>query len=540
MTQSLQLVAPETVLVVVATALYLAAAFVPTRRHVWPGIALAALVVALASLAAVAGTAPSDPLQVSVVGGSLALAARGFFLVMGVAFVALSWRQMEGPRAPEYFASLLLVIAGMTLTACAGDLILLFVGLELISLPIYVLLYLPRHTEQSQEAATKYFFLSILSSAVLLYGMALLYGLAGTTNLEGIRQVLAASYVAPADLTPSRLGLLALVLLFAGLGFKIALFPFHFYAPDVYQGSPSVLAGLLAFAPKAAGFLALLRLTSYTMAGFEEYGERVALILAASTMIVGNLLALLQDNLRRLLAYSSIAHAGYMLIGLAVGFAETRRGIQLEGSLAFLTGIQSVLFYLAVYSLMTTGAFGVLVYLSRPRREIETVDDLAGLSRSQPLISAAMAVFLFSLAGVPPLAGFWGKLAVFGAALSVRDPAGGADRWFVALAVIGVINAAVAAVYYLRLVVAMYLREPLASAKPSGHKAVMSAIVACALAVLAIGAWPRMLIAVSQRIGPPPDRQVSRLRLSNAADNDARESVAHTDSGKVPEDKSEK
>jgi NADH-quinone oxidoreductase subunit N len=409
---------------------------------------------------------------------------RWLALVLGLLLVLLASRDAAAGQTPEIVGCLLLIIAGLMLVSISGELVLLFTGLELISIPTYVLLYLGRENAASQEATAKYFFLSILSSAVLLYGFSFLYGLGGSTTLAQMAPRLAAETLT--GLRP--LAILALVLIFAGLSYKIGVVPFHFYAPDVYQGTTAPNAAILAVIPKIAGVVALVRIVSLAMPGVEHVAWRLALIVAVATMTLGNTLALWQDNLRRLLAYSSIAHGGYLLIGLAAAFAagSPQRGLGTDGS-------HAALLYLAVYSLATIGAFAVLDYLGTPERPLNGVDELAGLGRTQPLAAVAMSVFMFSLTGVPPLAGFWGKLALFRSAIGVAGDQSGLDIWFISLAVIGGLNAAVAAAYYLRIVGTMYFRTPIVSLTTNGRGAFTS-LCACALLVLAVGLSPRPLV----------------------------------------------
>ena len=491
-TETLWRLTPEIVLITAAVVIYLGGAFFNAQR-LWRWIAGGGI--ALAALALwtqhgrpyTGGPLVIDPLAVYV--RWLALAAGGLL-------VLAASRPLADGGTPDYLGSLLLTIAGLMLVAGSGDLVLWFVGLELISIPTYILLYLGRRDAASQEAAAKYFFLGVLASAILLYGFSFLYGTAGSTQLAAIRQAL----LTPSDLPPGfdRLARLALVLIFAGLGFKIAAVPFHFYAPDVYQGTTYANAALLSVVPKAAGLVALLRIVAISMPGMEPHGWRIALLLAVLTMTVANLTALWQDNLRRLLAYSSIAHAGYMLIGLAVGLAG-------QQAPSLWDGLGALLFYLCVYAAATIGTFAALAYLGRDGRPLEAIDELAGLGRTRPLTAAVLAIFMFSLAGVPPLAGFWGKLAVFGSALTV-DAGAAAEvsrqPWFVALAILGVLNAVVAAVYYLRIVGVMYFRTPLATPKAEGGAGAWSAAMACAVLVVAIGLFPGPLLRESGRASP--------------------------------------
>jgi NADH-quinone oxidoreductase subunit N len=421
----------------------------------------------------------------------LAQFTRWLALAMGLLLVLAASHRREHD-APEYIGSLLLSVVGLMLLACADELVLLFLALELISIPTYIVLYLGRHDAASQEATAKYFFLGVLASALLLYGLAFLYGTTGSTSLPAISAHLS-ECACVADGRAVLAGV-ALVLIFAGLGFKIAVAPFHFYAADVYQGTTNLNAGLLSVVPKIAGMVALVRLVVISMPGTEAYGWRIAMAVAALTMTYGNVLALWQDNLRRLLAYSSIAQAGTMLIGLAVGLASS-------GATRW-DGVGGLLFYLCVYTIATLGTFAALVYLGREDHELSGVDELAGLGRTRPGIALLIAVFMFSLAGIPPLAGFWGKLTIFASALSVD--AGDLRVWFIGLAVLGVLNAAVAAAYYLRVVAVMYFRSPLATPKPQGGLGAWTTAVVCAMLVVAIGLWSGPLLRASYRASPGP------------------------------------
>jgi NADH-quinone oxidoreductase subunit N len=483
--QTFVILLPEILLLLVATAMMTAGAFVRRPRKVWCAASAAALVVAFLSLLAVRGQA-TDLYSAVALNDALSLYMRGVLVLSGLVVVALAHDQVDDARAAEFFGALLMLDAGAMLVAASNELVFLFVGLELVSIPTYVLLYLPRRTGATQEAATKYFFLSIFSSGLLLFGLAYLYGLTGVSNLKALAFL--ANHVA--GVPQPQLGLIAVVFVVAGLGFRVAAVPFHFYAPDVYEGSPAVLAALLSWVPKAIGFVAMLRTVTAVVSaagpagGLTHQAVLLAWVIAVATMTLGNTVALAQDNLKRLLAYSSIAHAGYLMIGVAVAF---RNG---EGSGGVYYGAEGILFYLTAYALMTLGAFGVIVYLSAPGRPVETVDDLSGLGRTHPATALAMAVCLFSLAGIPPLMGFFGKFELFAAALAVSDgPDGRLFRW---LAVLGVLNSAVGAYYYLRIVVGMYLRSP--SGEPLGPPRhgwpTGLAVAACAVLTVALGLYP--------------------------------------------------
>jgi NADH-quinone oxidoreductase subunit N len=482
---------PEIILVLFSTLIYLGGAFFPLRRG-WGGVASAAMILAAVALyqqgttsagqKALAEGLLSGPLAVDLFAATL----RWSILGTGLVFVLLSARTAEHGESSEFMGSLLAILAGVMLVALGADLVTIFVGLELISIPTYVILFLGRGPNLL-EAGTKYFFLSILSSALLLYGFSFLYGSAGSTSLGEIQRALAAAPPdAPAMTWFARL---ALILIFAGLGFRITVVPFHFYAPDVYQGTTNPNAGLLAVIPKIAGLVALVRIAFVAMPGLEPLGWQLSLALAIVTMSLGNLLALWQDNVRRLLAYSSIAQAGYMLIGLAVGFAVAGGASEAN----HFDGIGATFFYLLAYAAATAGTFAALAYLSGERRQVNTVDDLAGLAQNHPKTAVAIALFMFSLTGMPPLAGFWGKLFLFTGALGVdaKNPqASSLWPWFLALAVVGAINAAISAAYYLRIVGVMYFRPASGRLEARGGSGAAWAVAVCALLVVAIGLNP--------------------------------------------------
>ncbi|HEY2894531.1 MAG TPA: NADH-quinone oxidoreductase subunit N [Pirellulales bacterium] len=511
--EAVYILLPEIILLLAATAVYLGGAFFPLR-NVWSWCGAAAIL--LAGIALYEQSANESLPEISeavasiarLSADSFALAVRFGALGLGLVFVMLAARWSDEDESSEFMGSLLLIVAGAMLLSMAADLVVFFVALELISIPTYVVLYLGRGAGLL-ESGTKYFFLSVLSSALLLYGFSFLYGAGGSTNLARIREVLAASN---GELTgAAAFAPLALVLIFAGVGFRLAAVPFHFYAPDVYQGTTNRNAGILATIPKAAALVVLVRIGLVAMPGLERLGWQLCLCIAIITMTLGNLVALWQNNVRRLLAYSSIAHAGYLLIGLAVGFAVAGGATEAR---AF-DGIGASLFYLLVYVAATAGAFAALAYLGTSDRSLDGVDELAGLSTSYPKTAAAIAVFMFSLTGLPPLAGFWGKFALFTGALGVdaKNPeASTLWPWFVALAVIGALNAAISAGYYLRIVAVMYFRPAVGSPRGEGGSGAAWATALCALAVLGIGCVPGPFIAQAERasqaartIGSPTD-----------------------------------
>ena len=514
--ETVYLLIPEITLALVATGIYLGGAFLPARRG-WSWLAAAAIVVA--GMALYRQDVAVSPVGPSVDGGGsynpiavdqFSYAIRWAVLGVGLLFIMLAARTSERGESSEFMGSLLLILAGLNLTALAGDLVLLFVALELISIPTYVLLFLGRG-RPVLESGAKYFFLSVLSSALMLYGFSFLYGAAGSTSLSDIYAALATA--GPDPLGTASFAALALVLVFAGLAFRLTAVPFHFYAPDVYQGTTNPNAALLAVVPKIAGLVALVRIAMVAMPGLERLGWQLSLALAMLTMTLGNVLALWQNNLRRLMAYSSIAHAGYMLIGLAVGFAVAGGASEAYN----FDGVGATLFYLLVYSAATVGTFAAITYLGSTGGEINDVDELAGLARAFPKTAAALAVFMFSLTGLPPLAGFWGKFTLFTSALGVdaRNPeAGSLWPWFVALAIVGALNAAISAAYYLRIVVVMYFRPAAARAPAAtGGSGAAWATAVCAVLVIAVGCYPGWLIDEANRASQAAHASFTRPRI---------------------------
>jgi NADH-quinone oxidoreductase subunit N len=501
---SYRFILPEIVLGAFACVIFLGGAF-RSSRYLWTTLSLLGLVAALLTLGLTADARPASTAGPSpavfaapITADALARLIKLVALVGGVVLVLFSWDELPERQAADYQACLLIMIAGVCLTAAANDLVVLFLALELISIPTYIMLYLPKHDTGAQEAAVKYFLLSVFSSGLLLFGFSYLYGLAGTTNLPALFDTL--HRTEKPDLPA--VAQIAVVLVVAALGFKITAVPFHFYAPDVYQGTATVNAAVLAFAPKVAGFVALLRLLGFVLpaevlanvhpggtANAPELGQALSAqvpillwFLAAVTMFLGNLLALLQDNLKRLMAYSSVAHAGYMLIALAVApYLRTGRPEDVDG-------IEALLFYLVAYGAMTIGVFAVIAYLDSPQRPVETVDDLGGLSRSHPGLSLLMVLFLFSLIGIPLTAGFTAKFMVFFGAMAVQG--GLHATLFRTLAVVGVINAAIGAWYYLRMVTVMYLRNPVKPPEPRRGWPALVAIWLCALLTLGLSLGP--------------------------------------------------
>lgn len=509
---------PEAILGLAACLIFVGSAFQRDTR-LWAYLSLLALA---AAAVAVSQTEPTGLLSAAqvyaapVAADRLGILIKWIALLGGAVLVLASWNEVPLRVSGEYFACLLLIVAGLSLTGSANELVTLFLALELISIPTYVILYLPRYDTPAQEAATKYFLLSIFSSAFLLFGFSYLYGLAGTTNIPALVDALdqTRGVKPPSSVPVPALALAALVTIMVGIGFRITAVPFHFYAPDVYQGTSTVIAAILAFVPKVAGFVALFRILGFVLPRHTTvfpnvmptvFGSQMPIlfwILAAVTMSLGNILALLQTNLKRLLAYSSVAHAGYMLIGVAVaynlGWPATPREAQPQGDLlaALPPGVQAVLFYLVAYGAMTIGAFCVLVYLSTPERPVEVEDDLAGLGTSHPGIALVMALFLFSLIGMPLTAGFAGKFWLFLNALAVDGDRALQFRW---LAAVGAINAAIGGWYYLRILAKMYLHSSVRPLPAPKLSPVLMAMLLCAGLTLFLGIYPQPFISLLDR-----------------------------------------
>jgi NADH-quinone oxidoreductase subunit N len=365
----------------------------------------------------------------------------------------------------EFYALLLVAALGAMVMAGSRDLILLFLGLETLSIPLYVLAAFARADLRSQEAGMKYFLLGAFSTAFFLYGIALVFGASGATSLSAL-----------AAAQPSPLLRIGVGLLLVGLGFKAAVVPFHAWAPDVYEGAPLPVTAYMAVIAKVGAFAALLRLAPAALAAVGT--EWTAVIGAASvlTMALGNFAALLQTSVKRLLAYSSIAHAGFMLIGISAGTPQA------AGAVAF---------YLVAYALMTLGAFGVVLMVARSGEEADQVADLTGLAWRSPPLAAAMALFMISLAGLPPTAGFFAKFYVFAAAL---------DAGQTALAVIGVLTSVVSAYFYLRVVYTMFTGEPHPNVAFVGGWWVRAALLVSATGVLAVGIFPAPLTAFVRQV----------------------------------------
>ena len=468
-------IAPVIAAVLVAAAILIVDMAVPGKRAPIIATALGGLAVVAAIVLAQAGHSYSafdhayqlDNLTV-------------FLDILFVAIAALTilfaadYLEARGLPIAEFAAVLVFAITGAMIVAGSTDLLLLFVALELMVLPGYMLAGFARRDPYSTEGAIKYFLLGSFSSAILLFGLAYVWGLTGTTRVEGVATALQTAF-AHGSIQPGLA--MGLAFMTVGVGFKIAAVPFHYWTPDAYQGSPTPVTAYLSVGPKIGAFAIALRLFVGALGPLKADWLPVVILLAAATMTLGNLVAITQDNVKRMLAYSSIAHTGYILVGLAA-YAGGQQ-----------TGISAILFYGAAYTFMNMGAFAVIAALQRRPGVSSQISSFAGLGRRDPWLGGLMALFLLSLTGIPPLAGFWAKAYVILAAVQ----AGG---WLTVLAILAMLNAAAAAFYYLRVVVYMYMREPVGETAPSTPGRLFKiGLAVTSVATLAFGFFPGLVTA---------------------------------------------
>lgn len=461
---------PEMILTAVGTLLMVVDAIGGRRwSRLYGNLSLVGLAGAVVA-AVVAYGDPGPAFSDMLMADGFAAFFRVLVISVGILTVLASYRFLarEGAETAEYHALILFSVAGQCVMVTANELIMIFIGLEISSIASYVLADYLRDDKRNNESALKYFLLGSFATAFLLYGIAWIYGLTGSTSLAAIRGVLASRDMAPAPLLVG----FAAALMFVGLGFKVSAAPFQIWAPDVYQGAPTPISAFLSAGPKAAAFAVFLRIFMTAFAPIGSGWEPLVWLSALLSMTIGNFAALTQSNIKRLLGYSSVAHAGYVLVALA---ARSE------------TGTAAAMFYLAAYALMNIGAFAVVTHLSGKGDRFVSVDDFAGLASRQPLTAALLAVFLLSLIGVPLTGGFFGKFYIFKAALQSN---------LVWLSVLGLLNSAVAAYYYLRILVVMYMREPseAASAAEPLTTGLRLALVLPALGTFFLGIFPSAVL----------------------------------------------
>jgi NADH-quinone oxidoreductase subunit N len=461
---------PEMILTATGTLLMVAAGIAGQRwSRLYGNIALAGFVAALAAAVFEYGN-PGPAFSRMLIADGFGAFFQVLVIGVGILTVLGSYRFLarEGAETAEYHALMLFSVAGQCIMVTANELIMIFIGLEISSIASYVLAGYLRDDKRNNESSLKYFLLGSFATGFLLYGIAWIYGLTGSTNLTAIRDVLLSREMAP---SPFLVGFAA-ALMFVGLGFKVSGAPFQIWAPDVYQGAPTPVSAFMSAGPKAAAFAVFLRIFMTSFGTLGSGWEPLVWLSALLSMTIGNFAALTQSNIKRLLAYSSIAHAGYVLVAVA---ARSE------------TGTAAAMFYLAAYALMNVGAFTVVTHLSGKGDRFVTVDDFAGLATRQPFTAALLTIFLLSLIGVPLTGGFFGKFYIFKAALQSN---------LVWLTVLGLLNSAVAAYYYLRILVVMYMREPseaAAAAEPltAGLKL---ALVLPAIGIFFLGIFPSALL----------------------------------------------
>lgn len=388
-----------------------------------------------------------------------------FINVILTVLISIKYIAIERVNYGEYYSLILFSTIGMMIMASAGDLIVLYLGLELMALSTYVLAGFIRHDIKSNEAALKYFLLGAFSSAFLLYGISLIYGLTGTTDLKAI-----ASFIAESGLTGNFSLLLSVIFFVVAFGFKIAAAPFHMWAPDVYEGAPTSITAFMSVGPKAAGFAVLGRVFMVAFVSVKVDWAMILIPLAILTMAIGNIVALSQTNIKRMLAYSSIAHAGYALLGIITANSD---------------GLAGMMNYLMIYAFMNIGAFAVIIMLRSEGFKGDNISDYEGLSKTHPLAALLMLIFMFSLTGIPPTAGFIGKLYIFMSAINAGY------TWLV---VVAVIFSAISAYFYLRIIMYMYMREPKTTVTLTTSFSNGVALVVTAVAVLVIGIMPGQLL----------------------------------------------
>jgi NADH-quinone oxidoreductase subunit N len=470
-------VAPVVVAVLVAAAILIVDMILPGRRNAILVTALGGLGVVAVVLLAQAGHAGQ------AFGGAYSLDNLTVFLdflFVAIAILtllfAVDYLESRGLPIAEFAAILIFAVTGAMLIAASTDLLLLFVALELMVLPGYMLVGFARRDPYSTEGAIKYFLLGSFSSAILLFGLAYVWGITGTTRVDGVAVALA-KVVAGGPLSPGLA--MGLAFMSAGVAFKMAAVPFHYWTPDAYQGSPTPVTAYLSVGPKVGAFAIVLRLFAEALGPLKADWLPIVIVLAAATMTLGNLVAITQDNVKRMLAYSSIAHTGYILVGLAA-YAGGQQ-----------SGLSAILFYGAAYTFMNMGAFAIVTALQRRPGVSSQISTFAGLGRRDPWLGALMAIFLLSLTGIPPLAGFWAKAYVILAAIQ----AGG---WLTALAVLAMVNAAAAAFYYLRVVTYMYMRDPAGEAEPTSPGMLFRAgLAVTCVATLIFGLFPAIVTAAT-------------------------------------------
>jgi len=470
----LYLIAPEIVITAFGFLVLLVDVFLPKKENKGYLGAISLIGILLAGVLTVTqmGSVKSG-FEGMFVSDGFALFFKVTFLIIAflTVLISIGYTKREGMAFGEYYALILFSTLGMMLMAAGTHLITIFLGLEMMSISIYILAGMMRENRRSVEAALKYFLLGAFATGFLLYGIALIYGATGSLYLKDV-----AAYIAAKNLLRSPMLLMSLVFLTLGFGFQIASVPFHMWTPDVYEGAPTSITAFMATGVKAAGFSALIRVFFSALPAFRPDWTSIMWLIAVATMTVGNIIAISQTNIKRMLAYSSIAHAGYILVAFVAGNE---------------LGTSGILFYLMAYAFMNIGAFTCVILLGKKGEENTLINDYAGIGFKYPLLAASMTIFLLSMAGIPPLGGFMAKLYVFSAAVKAK---------FYWLAILGVLNSAVSVYYYLRVTVLMYFRE--SEREITGLQfspASVFALVIAVIGTLYMGIFPANVLSLAQR-----------------------------------------
>ncbi|PTM96247.1 NADH-quinone oxidoreductase subunit N [Mycoplana dimorpha] len=460
---------PEIVVVIGACMLLILGQVVRKKRHdlfVWVSIAVV-LVAALFTLVPAGGAGPAYAGMFIADRFSVFFKLIFYLATLLTFLLSRKYADFEGIGSSEYYVLLLFALSGMMIMASATDLLSIYVGLELTVICTYVLTGFLRRERRSNEAALKYVILGAVSTGIFLYGVSLVYGLTGTTQLDAMGAAVTGDPVDPGLL-------LAVVFVIAGLVFKVGAVPFHMWLPDVYEGAPTTITAFMSVGPKAAGFAVILRVFLNPLVA-ESNAWIVVAVLAVVTMALGSFVALVQDNFKRLLAYSSIAHAGFALFGVVAGGTD---------------GIASVMLYLLIYAFMNLGIFAAVIMMRNGTSSGEVIEDYAGFARPHPVLALLMLLYLFSLAGIPPTAGFFAKFYVLVALVA---------RGHVLLAVVAVLLSAVAAYFYIRIVMLVYMREPKRAFEPALTPMVGAALAVTAAGTIGIGLFPAWFLRLAQQ-----------------------------------------
>ena len=503
----LQLIVPELILTVCACVALVMEVILPYRKSkLIAYFSLGAIGLAFISLVLqwwnMGATLPFEGFYGMVRIDGFTLLFKAIFLISAALAIGISTRflDIEGEQHGEYYALVLFATVGMMFIACGYDLISLYISLELMALTFYVLVAFTKREKRSNEAAMKYFLLGAFSSGVLLYGMSLLYGITGSTNIGEIgnqvaqltgqiqTQLDSAAQAGgvPEDIVKLRpMLLLAMIALGAGLFFKVAAVPFHMWAPDVYEGAPTSVTAFLSTGSKAASFALFFRIFKQALDGMYVDWAPVLALVAAITIMVGNWAAVTQENSKRLLAYSSISNAGYLLLALVANN---------------LYGYIGLIIYLFVYTLMNMGAFGIIISLRRRGIIGDNIEDLTGLHQKSPMMAAMMTIFMLSLGGLPVTGGFMGKWFLFGGLIQ-RGTGPGGKSWYLWLAVWAILNTVVSFYYYFRFIKVMYLGDRVADNRPLAlSPALQTVLVVSVVGVLFVGVYPQPLIKLAQTL----------------------------------------